>query len=1492
MHAERDHLVRFVFPELKEKCRKNHVHLIDVDLRWGVTEADAQDGKALDICLDEIDSCRPYFLGLLGHRYGWVPPGEEHSITAQEIYHGVLHNEIPKQILDLRRIIDGKLEGKALTQKQINCLVSCYPWDADKGKYLLREDASDDELEIIRAVFMQYSVYQRDRSFFFFRSETLTRKLAGAEVEDYFESDKKTQDKLDALKQDIIDAGLPCFEYDDIEVFGEKVGETLWQRIEVELGEPIEEEKDWLEEEAKFHELFAADRTRRFVGRRDVLDRMHGFCEQHDESSVMTITGEPGCGKSALMGRFSEEIMHDHPDWSIIPHFVGASPTSTNLRQTLRRLCTHLSRIIESPEEVPEDIKELIQVFPELLTKAAEQRRLVMLLDAVNQFEKTDDAQTMRWLPPNLPENIRFVISTVAGEAFDALKSRTLTPKVEEVTGLNEPEVKELVIDYLKEIRHEFPNKQVEEAFFHKVKAGNPLYIQVALEELRVFGKFEKLSDRVDQLPDTVPALFDQVLERIEFDFNPKLVRDCMSYIACGRQGMTADELQTLLIAHAPQVEMGAEPKKLPDMLWARLYRAFGAYLFERSGVIDFFHGQLKEAVGKRYLEKEADRNAVHKIIADYFEKRWRHDYIRALAELPHQRKKARDLPGVERILCDLEFIESKCMARMTYDLTADYEMVGIRNWPPIVTSRLYMKKYGIFCPFCVSWFRISRTKLGAVIACPKCSNELKVNPFTIKAEWHLSHFQIQCNNGKKAEEDELSQSLVEFADFVSGNAHLIELYPEITLQQAHNLPTGLAPERAAGVLQNKRREQKPWLRLLNKSQHITPLVLTLVGHTKAVNACDYSPNGRQIASVSDDETLRVWDAWRGAEIFRIETGEKLTHCSYSPGGQRILTASSNGTLTMFDAHNGMELYKIDGHPRLVMSCKFSPDGHRVLSVGSSTDIEDGPRKLWDTRTGELISTVVDIEYPVASCAFSPDGRRYVTGPAGNGPLILWDMESGSEISRHGWLFNIKDCAFSPDGKLILAPIHTFLDEGNSLKIWEADTWKKQVEMTGAHRQEISACAFSPDGNQIVSSGGTDEQVIRTWDAKTGKEMAIMVGHSSGIKSCTFSPDGQHILSASRDNTLKIWNANTEGHVCILPGRSDVYSYSPDGSRKASVVLRDKDSGEGELIQWEAETERIISGMPSGYSHACAYSPDGKTIVSRSSRSEKSFLRLWDAKTMKELVKLKPLGTDPRSCIFSPDGRRIAASLYHVELIVWDLSTGKMIFRESGKYHSSCAYSPDGRYIATVSGEGSTSLSIRDARTFQQITQLSGSYYGVNNASIAFGKPYSISTCIYSPDGQLIVTGSNDGAIKIWDLDREKEIACFFADNSVYSLAFGTAGLSFCAVATLCNEYLLRLEDYLIGTPIVTIARLFRFETDSWDEAPTARCQWCGKRLPVSDKMLDVIGGINRNAGLSTDQSPCIELPEDAWDEPRLLSECPHCKKPLKFNPFIVDNRV
>jgi len=748
MHTERDHLILFVFPELKEKCRKHRINLIDVDLRWGVSEKDAQDGKALDICLDEIDSCRPFFLGLLGHRYGWVPlpgsikgnyiekvdrnskefqlfseayrkdpsidefllkndddlqtlwrendeknrqtlikilqsievPNAGQSITAREIYHGVLHNDIPEQIVDLKSIIHGKLGDHTLNNEQIECLKNCFQWDGRKDKYLLTDNPTTKELVIIRSLFQARSIYQRDRSFFFFRSESLTNQLAGSKIADFFEKEDEDKHKLEDLKEEIVNQELFTMEYNDIETFGKKVGDILWKRIKNELDQPEEKEKSWLEEETEFHELFMTDRTRHFVGRDLLLKKMHTFCEQDNKESILVITGEPGCGKSALMSRFTEEIIQRHPDWLTIPHFIGASPSSTNLRQSLSRFCSILNRSIGLEAEIDEDIDGLKLLFLSLLDKSTKNKKILFIIDAVNQFEKTDDAHRMNWLPEKLPVNVKIVVSTLSGDALDALCSRQYKPDIEVVAGLSENNIILLVKVYLQEIRHNFPNTKVEQSFLDKVKRGNPLYIIMALEELRIFGHFEELANRISNFPHSVPELFDQVIERITKDFSEPLVRDFLSFIACGKYGMTAIELQILLRSHTPKQTFQKESENLPDMVWARLYRAFSTYLFERSGVIDFFHGQLKEAVIKRYLSPEV-KSEIHITLANFYSRQSNIDSpqqlytanLRKLDELTFQQLNGKLWKEAMTTLTDFEFIWAKLATNQIYLLTEDY---------------------------------------------------------------------------------------------------------------------------------------------------------------------------------------------------------------------------------------------------------------------------------------------------------------------------------------------------------------------------------------------------------------------------------------------------------------------------------------------------------------------------------------------------------------------------------------------------------------------------------------------------------------------------------------------------------------------------------------------------------------------------------------------------------------------------------------------------
>jgi hypothetical protein len=107
---ERDLLVKQVFPELRRKARERGVEVVDVDLRWGITEEESRQGKVIPICLGEIDRCRPYFVGMLGERYGWIPTADHYSpevlerqpwlrqhlggvsVTELVILHGVLND--------------------------------------------------------------------------------------------------------------------------------------------------------------------------------------------------------------------------------------------------------------------------------------------------------------------------------------------------------------------------------------------------------------------------------------------------------------------------------------------------------------------------------------------------------------------------------------------------------------------------------------------------------------------------------------------------------------------------------------------------------------------------------------------------------------------------------------------------------------------------------------------------------------------------------------------------------------------------------------------------------------------------------------------------------------------------------------------------------------------------------------------------------------------------------------------------------------------------------------------------------------------------------------------------------------------------------------------------------------------------------------------------------------------------------------------------------
>jgi hypothetical protein len=177
---------------------------VDVDLRWGITEEEAQQGKVLPICLAEIDRSRPYFLGFIGERYGWVPKKHEYdqSLILEQTW------------------LDEHRGGKSVT-----------------------------ELEMLHGVLNNPAM--RGCALFYFRDSAYSNSKGGA----YLSEGPEYSRKLEALKDKIRTSGFPVLEnYTNPEALADRVREDLWKVIDEAF--PPEDVPDPLTLERRKHEAY------------------------------------------------------------------------------------------------------------------------------------------------------------------------------------------------------------------------------------------------------------------------------------------------------------------------------------------------------------------------------------------------------------------------------------------------------------------------------------------------------------------------------------------------------------------------------------------------------------------------------------------------------------------------------------------------------------------------------------------------------------------------------------------------------------------------------------------------------------------------------------------------------------------------------------------------------------------------------------------------------------------------------------------------------------------------------------------------------------------------------------------------------------------------------------------------------------------------------------------------------------------------------------
>ncbi len=609
MVEEREQLAKHVFPALRKLCASRSVVWGEVDLRWGITAEQSERGEVLPICLDEIQRCRPYFIGLLGERYGWVP------------------DAIPPQLIERE------------------------PW---LRKHLQH---SVTELEILHGVLNNPAM--GEHAFFYFRDPEYLKHLPGsANPADFVSENPAARAKLVELKDRIRRSPFRTHEnYPDPKVLGELVLKDMTEVIDRRFPEGTQ--PDALDREAAEHELFASSRcvvevrpgekVGVYIGRREYIERLDAHAA--GDGPPLVVLGESGSGKTALLANWARGYRSKHEGELVIQHFIGASPASTDWMAMLRRILGEFNRKFDLHVEIPDQPDALRALFANALSMAAARGRVILMLDGLNQLEDRDQAPDLVWLMPVIPSNIRLILSTLPGRSLDDLKMRGWPTMA--VEALDQGERQTLITEYLKQYRKELSGPRVER-IAAAAQTANPLYLRALLEELRLWGDHESLGECIDDYLEagTVEQLYEKILKRYEQDYEDVehcgLVRNAMSLLWAARRGLTEAEILALL---------GSKDNPLPRLYWSPLYLAAEQSLVSRSGLIGFFHDYFRQAVRKLYLPSEEDCRHAHLRLAEYFERMELSP--RQVDELPWQLAQAKAWQRLYALLARLAFFHA-----------------------------------------------------------------------------------------------------------------------------------------------------------------------------------------------------------------------------------------------------------------------------------------------------------------------------------------------------------------------------------------------------------------------------------------------------------------------------------------------------------------------------------------------------------------------------------------------------------------------------------------------------------------------------------------------------------------------------------------------------------------------------------------------------------------------------------------------------------------
>jgi WD40 repeat protein len=440
-------------------------------------------------------------------------------------------------------------------------------------------------------------------------------------------------------------------------------------------------------------------------------------------------------------------------------------------------------------------------------------------------------------------------------------------------------------------------------------------------------------------------------------------------------------------------------------------------------------------------------------------------------------------------------------------------------------------------------------------------------------------------------------------------------------------------------------------------------------------SAVTFSPDGTILATGDDGEGgTRLWDVATGRLLRRLgEPSEwDTSRVCFSPDGRYLAaTSSQQKALILYDPKTGKEVRRMAGLRNGASHPVFSRDSRRLAAVGDHvlrvwdvatgkdlspdeqahrqapsfvallrdgtavTGGDDGMVRLWDSTTGRHKRKIDVTDSWVRGLALSPDGRWLATSELGQKHAVcLWDLATGRQVYRlagHGRLGGRRSLAFTPDSKLLAS-----WGDDMYLRLWDVGKGKAVEEHEirpdgepipdeddrGVVMRFFPPGQLSTDASLLVVGEGS----FCVFDARTGKQKFKLANEGSAIGGLAVSPDGKHLLASTWGKSREIKLTDGGTRYTTDPPLACLYEIAT-----GKVVHRINLSG------------NRVGGV--------AFTPDGKTFAVGIHKQ----VRLHKTASGTACGVIDHLPGTPRPLAFSPDGKRLIASLPDTTAVIWDL---------------------------------------------------------------------------------------------------------------------------------------------------------------------------------------------------------------------------------------------